>query len=44
MCPTHPDFVNHVAETVANTVEQYKSKIPLIKMEWSKHLDSWADK
>ncbi len=44
MCPTHPDFVNQVAETVANTVKQYKPKIPLIKMEWSKHLDSWADK
>lgn len=44
MCPTHPSYVDIVAETVAKTVAGYKDKIPLIEMEWSKRLDSWASK
>jgi DNA polymerase I-like protein with 3'-5' exonuclease and polymerase domains len=44
MCPTHPDFVNQVANTVAETVKSYEEKIPLISMSWNKHLESWADK
>jgi len=44
MCPTHPDFVDQVSKTVAKTVEEFKPKIPLIEIEWSDHLESWADK
>jgi len=44
MCPTHPEYVDKVNETVQNTVESFRDKIPLISMSWSKHLESWADK
>lgn len=44
MCSTHPDFVNQVAKTVAETVESFKEKVPLISISWKNNLESWADK
>lgn len=44
MCPTLPDYVDKVAEVVRNTVESFRPKVPLIKMDWAKKLNSWADK
>lgn len=44
MCVTYPSFVDRVAQVVHDAVESVRHKVPLIKMEWSKHLNSWADK
>jgi hypothetical protein len=44
MCPTSPDLVEDVRSKVDNTVEAFRSKVPLIKMVWSTHLKTWADK
>lgn len=44
LTPTHPDYVNLVEETVNETVESYRNQVPLILMNWSKELVSWAEK
>lgn len=44
MCPTLPEYVDEVAKIVKDTVEYYRPKVPLIKMDWVKKLNSWADK
>jgi DNA polymerase I-like protein with 3'-5' exonuclease and polymerase domains len=44
MVPTHPDYINSVSHTVKETVQNFVEKVPLIKMDWSNHLESWASK
>jgi transcription termination factor NusB len=44
LSPTHPDFVNQVKEVVDKTVESFREKVPLIKMDWKSNLKNWADK
>jgi hypothetical protein len=43
-CPTLPEYVDQVASIVRETVETFRPKVPLIRMDWQKHLNSWADK
>lgn len=44
MCPTHPDYVDRVAEITANEVGIMKKVVPLMKLEWKIGLASWAEK
>jgi DNA polymerase I-like protein with 3'-5' exonuclease and polymerase domains len=44
MCVTEPALVDRVADVVNRSVESFRPKVPLIKMEWKKSLASWADK
>ena len=44
LSPTHPDFVTKVKEVVDKTVESFREKVPLIKMDWKSNLKTWADK
>lgn len=44
MCPTVPEYIDKVKETVDSTVESFRPKVPLIKMAWDRQLTSWADK
>lgn len=44
MCVTHPDYTGEVEAVVNATVESFRPKVPLIKMEWATGLSSWADK
>lgn len=44
MCPTVPELVDAVKVTVDNTVESFRPRVPLIKMVWATHLESWAEK
>ena len=44
MVPTHPQYIKSVSHSVEETVESFREKIPLIKIDWSEHLDSWAAK
>ncbi len=44
MVPTHPDYIKTVTDTVTETVQSFVEKIPLIKIDWSNHLESWAAK
>ncbi len=44
MCPTDPSVSKLVHTVVDTAVEALRPKVPLIKMEWSEKLNSWADK
>jgi hypothetical protein len=44
MCPTSPELVEEVAKVVNSTVESFRDKVPLIEMDWSSKLNTWADK
>lgn len=44
MCPTILEKVEEVQQIVNETIESFKSSVPLIKMEWKTNLKSWADK
>jgi len=46
MCPTKQDpvVIDKVATIVKDTVESLRPKVPLIRMDWVKKLNSWADK
>lgn len=40
--PTRPEYVERVKQTVYETVESFRPKIPLIKMDWAVGASSWA--
>jgi hypothetical protein len=44
LCPTKPDKCNTVKNIVEQTIERFRDKVPLIKMDWKCNLKSWADK
>jgi hypothetical protein len=44
MAPTVPELVDAVKAAVDAAVESYRGRVPLIKMEWSTHMESWAEK
>lgn len=44
LCPTAPEMIEQVASIVKETVESYRPQVPLILMEWSNKMGSWADK
>ena len=41
---THPDYVDEQAEIVAEVVESYRDKVPLIGMKWCLEMENWAEK
>ena len=44
MCPTKPGHEDELLEVVDYIINYYKETIPLIKIDWSNDLTSWADK
>ncbi len=44
ICVNQPRMVDAVAEAVRESVESFRSYVPLIGMEWCKRANSWADK
>lgn len=44
LCPTIPEKIKDVTKIVHETVESYRAKVPLILMEWSESMRTWADK
>lgn len=44
LCPTDPTVGDRVAKIVKDSVENFRPKVPLIKMEWKRGLQSWAEK
>jgi hypothetical protein len=44
MCPCVPVVKDNVAQVVNDTVESFRTAVPLIKLEWGQGLKSWADK
>jgi hypothetical protein len=43
LCPTHPDYIDKVKDTVNNTVESFRERVPLIEIGWAR-MNTWADK
>lgn len=41
---TKPEYVQAQAEIVANKVESYRPKVPLIGMKWCLDMNNWAEK
>lgn len=39
-----PEYSNKVRDVVNDTVESFRSKVSLIRMDWLQNLNSWADK
>ena len=44
MCPTHPSLIKKLEEVKDKLLEDVRPKVPLIGIDWSSHLKSWADK
>ncbi len=44
LTPCKPELVDKIDEVVSETVESFRSVVPLIKMVWKKGLTSWAGK
>ena len=44
MLPCKPEYVPHVTQIVNKTVESYKELVPLIAIDWSNDLNTWANK
>ncbi len=44
MCPTKPEYVDAVTIAVAEKVESYLPVVPLLSMDWTSGLETWADK
>ena len=40
----HPDFVEPVANVVKESVESFRSVVPLIGMTWNLQMENWAEK
>lgn len=44
LCVTNPGFTNQVEKVVKDTVEAYRSKVPLIGIKWHTGIKNWAEK
>jgi DNA polymerase I-like protein with 3'-5' exonuclease and polymerase domains len=44
LCVNHPSMTELVSEAVTQGVESFRSKVPLIGMDWCKFAQTWASK
>lgn len=44
MTPTKPEVIPELEKVVQDTVESFKPRVPLIAIDWSNNLESWASK
>jgi hypothetical protein len=44
MCPIHPDFVNQLDTVVTGFIKKHSDKVPLLEIDWSNRIGSWAEK
>ena len=42
LTPTRPQYVEEVERTVQETVDSFRDRVPLLKMEWDNTLESWS--
>jgi DNA polymerase I-like protein with 3'-5' exonuclease and polymerase domains len=43
-CPCQPSVADRVESAVKDSVEHFKSKVPLLGMDWKRGLRNWGDK
>jgi len=44
MVATHPDYVSRVTDKARESVESFRSQVPLIGLTWNEAQDNWAEK
>jgi hypothetical protein len=44
MCPILPKHIPQLNKIVHDTVESYRDQVPLIGMDWTNYIETWADK
>lgn len=44
MCPALPEVIPEITRIKDNFIVEYKKHVPLLEIEWSENLTSWADK
>jgi hypothetical protein len=44
MCPTRPDLIKTIENTVKETVASFRPTVPLLEIDWSSEMVTWADK
>jgi hypothetical protein len=44
MCVTQPDMVSSVTQVVRDSVEHFRTYVPLIGMDWFEEMNNWAEK
>lgn len=44
MCPALPELIDELERIVAEFIEEAKKLIPLIKIDWSSRMETWAEK
>lgn len=44
MVPIKEEFIPELNQVVHQTVEEFRSRVPLIGIDWGTHLKSWAEK
>lgn len=46
MCSVHNDqtLLDNIRKVVTNSVESFRNKVPLIKMEWKEQINNWGEK
>lgn len=44
LTPIKPEYVEEANEIINTCVEKYKPKVPMIAIDWSDDLETWADK
>lgn len=44
MTPTHPDIIDEVEQDVKDFVKEMKSLVPLLSIDWTPRMKTWAEK
>jgi hypothetical protein len=44
MCPIEPSMVPQLDTVVTTFIDEYKAKVPLLEIDWSNRIASWAEK
>jgi len=44
MAPIHPDYIDQLDNIVEGFVSEYKKYVPLLEIDWTNRIGSWAEK
>jgi len=44
MVPTHPNYIDQLDGIVTGFIEEYRATVPLIEIDWTNRINTWADK
>lgn len=44
MVPIQPEYINDLTNIVDNFVKEYRPSVPLLEIDWTNRINTWADK